>query len=230
MLVTSQFGQLMNSFVNRSVYTSILTCMVRKKQDPSRTPAAQAVLESAAWLFYEKGINAVGVDAIAERAGVTKKTLYDQYGSKANLVAEYLTERDHDYYAWLRKEIEKHTGTDRILAVFDALDTWMRKRSPKGCAFVHAHGELLAVPDHPAHAVIRAEKRWILRLFVELAEAQGYAQPDAVATQLVCLLEGATVLRSISDITEAVAQSRTAAAILLDAAATEPTRAANEQA
>ena len=181
-------------------------------------------------MFYEKGINAVGVEAIAERAGVTKKTLYDQFGSKANLVVEYLTERDLDYYAWLREAIDKHTGTDRILAVFDALDTWMRARSPKGCAFVHAHGELLAVPDHPAHAVIRAEKRWLLRLFVELAEAEGYRQPDAVATQLVCLLEGATVLRSISDITEAVAQSRNAAAVLLEAAGSERTLAANKPA
>ena len=220
----------MNSFVNRSVYTSILTCMVSKKQAPSKTPAAQAVLEAAAWLFYEKGINAVGVEAIAERAGVTKKTLYDQFGSKANLVVEYLTERDLDYYAWLREEIDKHTGTDRILAVFDALDTWMRARSPKGCAFVHAHGELLAVPDHPAHAVIRAEKRWLLRLFVELAEAEGCRQPEAVATQLVCLIEGATVLRSISDITEAVAQSRNAAAVLLEAADSERTLATSEPA
>lgn len=220
----------MNHFVNRSVYTSILTCMVRKMQDPSRTPAAEAVLEAASWLFYEKGINAVGVDAIAERAGVTKKTLYDQFGSKANLVVEYLTERDLDYYAWLREEVDKHTGTDRILAVFDALDTWMRTRSPKGCAFVHAHGELLSTPEHPAHAVIRAEKRWLLRLFVELAESEGYAHPDAVATQLVSLLEGATVLRSISDITEAVAQSRNAAVVLLDAAASERSLAANEPA
>lgn len=204
--------------------------MVSKKQAPSKTPAAQAVLEAAAWLFYEKGINAVGVEAIAERAGVTKKTLYDQFGSKANLVVEYLTERDLDYYAWLREEIDKHTGTDRILAVFDALDTWMRARSPKGCAFVHAHGELLAVPDHPAHAVIRAEKRWLLRLFVELAEAEGYRQPEAVATQLVCLIEGATVLRSISDITEAVAQSRNAAAVLLEAADAERTLATSEPA
>lgn len=204
--------------------------MVSKKQAPSKTPAAQAVLEAAAWLFYEKGINAVGVEAIAERAGVTKKTLYDQFGSKANLVVEYLTERDLDYYAWLREELDKHTGTDRILAVFDALDTWMRARSPKGCAFVHAHGELLAVPDHPAHAVIRAEKRWLLRLFVELAEAEGYRQPEAVATQLVCLIEGATVLRSISDITEAVAQSRNAAAVLLEAADAERTLATSEPA
>lgn len=204
--------------------------MVRKNQAPSRTPAAQSVLEAAAWLFYEKGINAVGVEAIAERAGVTKKTLYDQFGSKANLVVEYLTERDLDYYAWLREEIDKHTGTDRILAVFDALDTWMRARSPKGCAFVHAHGELLAVPDHPAHGVIRAEKRWLLRLFVELAEAEGYRQPAAVATQLVCLIEGATVLRSISDITEAVEQSRNAAAVLLEAADSERALAANKPA
>ena len=58
------------------------------------TPAAARVLEVASRLFYERGIHAVGVDAIAEAAGVTKKTIYDRFRSKDNLIAAYLERRD----------------------------------------------------------------------------------------------------------------------------------------
>lgn len=46
------------------------------------TPAARRVLDTAARLFYDRGIHAVGVDLIAAEAGVTKKTLYDRFGSR----------------------------------------------------------------------------------------------------------------------------------------------------
>ncbi|NEE13916.1 helix-turn-helix transcriptional regulator, partial [Streptomyces sp. SID7499] len=46
------------------------------------TPAARRALAAAGRLFYDRGIHAVGVDLIAAEAGVTKKTLYDRFGSK----------------------------------------------------------------------------------------------------------------------------------------------------
>lgn len=58
------------------------------------TPGARRVLEAAERLFYEHGIHAVGVDTIAAEAGVTKKTLYDRFGSKEQIVVEYLAGRD----------------------------------------------------------------------------------------------------------------------------------------
>ncbi|WP_016700389.1 helix-turn-helix domain-containing protein, partial [Actinoalloteichus spitiensis] len=65
------------------------------------TPGARAVLAAASELFYDQGIHAVGVDAIAARAGVTKKTLYDRFGSKERLVVEYLAQRDQRWRAFL---------------------------------------------------------------------------------------------------------------------------------
>jgi AcrR family transcriptional regulator len=54
------------------------------------TPAARRILDAAAGLFYAQGIHAVGVEAIAAAAHVTKKTLYDRFGSKEALIAAYL--------------------------------------------------------------------------------------------------------------------------------------------
>lgn len=189
--------------------------MVTGTQVKSLTPAARAVLDAAGRLFYGQGINAVGVDTVAAEAGVTKKTLYDQFGSKAALVVAYLTERDQHFRTWVEQKISERDGSARILAVFDALDYWMDSHCPKGCAFVHAHGELLGSPDHPAHEVIRTEKLWFHQLFENLAREADHGDPTAIATQLVALLEGATVLRSISDLPAAVAESRKAAAVLM---------------
>lgn len=196
--------------------------MVTTTQDLSLTPAARAVLDAASQLFYDRGINSVGVDAIAKEAGVTKKTLYDQFGSKAALVVAYLSERDQNYRAWVEQEIEEEDGADRVLAVFDALNSWMDAHSPKGCPFVHAHGELLGSPDHPAHEVIRAEKAWERELFAELAGDVGCREPVALAAQLTSLLEGATVLRSISEVPDAFVESRRAAGALVAAQAAPP--------
>ena len=53
-----------------------------KKREQARTSAAERILHTASEMFYRKGIRAVGVDAISAEAGVTKKTLYEKYGSK----------------------------------------------------------------------------------------------------------------------------------------------------
>lgn len=196
--------------------------MATVPQAPSLTPAARAILDTAGHLFYERGINAVGVDTVAAEAGTTKKTLYDQFGSKAALAVAYLTERDQNYRAWVERAVEERSGTDRILAVFDALDSWMEAYSPKGCPFVHAHSELLGSPEHPAHDVIRGQKVWARQLMDDLAREEGAAAPESLAVQLISLLEGAAVLRSISAIPDAVVESRRAASVLLSAQGAEP--------
>lgn len=195
---------------------TILTCMVTDWQIETRTPAARAILTTAGRIFYERGISAVGVDTLAAEAGVTKKTLYDQFGSKAALVTAYLNERDQHYRAWIEHEMRDRNPKTQILSVFDALDSWMDAHSTKGCAFVHAHGEFLGFPDHPAHAVIHDEKAWLRTLFVNLAEAAGLEQPESLGTQLLALLEGATVLRSITGQPGAVAEARAAARVLVE--------------
>lgn len=193
-------------------------------QAKSLTPAARAILDSASRLFYEQGINSVGVDTISADAEVTKKTLYDRFGSKAALVVAYLAERDTDYRDWVAgmlAAVERSTsdgvGDAKVLAVFDALQSWMDEHSPLGCAFVHAHSELVGTADHPAHEVIRNGKLWIKDLFADLTREAGHADSDSLSVQLLTLIEGATVLRSISEFPEALPEARRAAAVLLRA-------------
>jgi AcrR family transcriptional regulator len=60
----------------------------------SSDPTRARILSAANNLFYAEGIRAVSVDAVAAKAGLTKKTLYYHFRSKDDLVAAYLAARD----------------------------------------------------------------------------------------------------------------------------------------
>jgi AcrR family transcriptional regulator len=130
---------------------------------PPLTEAGSRLLEAASTLFYDRGVRAVGVDLIAETAGTTKKTLYDRFGSKDALVSLYLLRRAHRWREHLQTRLAVAGDEHPVLVVFDALETWMDVRR-RGCAFVNAYAEL-GDSDHPAVAVIRAEKDWMRALF-----------------------------------------------------------------
>ena len=181
------------------------------------TPAGRRVLDAAAELFYEQGIHAVGVEAIATAAGVTKKTLYDRFGSKDALIAAYLAERHARWQAWVADALERARPEERPLAPFDALATWLKEASPRGCAFVNAHAELTSADDR-GRAVVREQKAWMLALFTRLLTEAGARDPERLAAQLFMLHEGATVAFSVAGELDAPAQARAAAAALLAAA------------
>ncbi|MFJ8886472.1 TetR/AcrR family transcriptional regulator [Streptomyces sp. NPDC102402] len=154
------------------------------------TPAGRRIVATAEELFYDRGITAVGVDLIAERSGVTKRTLYNQFGSKDRLVAAYLMERDQRWRSLVRGAVEAcESPVEAVTAPFDALRTWSGTNT-RGCAFINALAEI-PDPSHPAFRVAADQKRWLLDLFVELATAAGCPSPAALAAQLLVLHEGA---------------------------------------
>jgi AcrR family transcriptional regulator len=181
------------------------------------TPAGRRVLDVAADLFYRQGIHAVGVEAIAAEAGVTKKTLYACFGSKDQLVTAYLVERDQRWREWLDGWGAGRAASpqDELLAVFDALEAWMDRSDFRGCGFVNALAEI-PESEHPARAVIIGQKRWMREYFEALAAKAGVADPADFADSALLLYEGATVAAS-ADIAGAVRQARKTAAILLKA-------------
>lgn len=183
--------------------------------DPKLTPGARRILEVASELFYWRGIHAVGVDTIAAESGVTKRTLYDRFGSKEALVAAYLAARDRRWRELVLARLEA-AGSDpavRALAPFDVLPDWLAPSS-RGCSFVNAFAELPDV-DHPGRRLVVAEKTWLRDLFrAQLAEA-GVADPDILATQLLSLHEGAIVSHAIVGQVDAAASARAAAETLV---------------
>src|SRR5687767_10138495 len=157
------------------------------------TPAGERLLDAAAQLFYRRGIRAVGVDLIAEVAGTTKKTLYNRFGSKDDLVALYLRRRAQRWQVFLETGLaDAPAGPERVLAVFDVLQRWLADQD-RGCAFVNAHAEI-GGSDHPGVPVIREEKRWMRDRIVTLVREAGIADADRVGRQVHLLYEGATVL------------------------------------
>ncbi|WOT34022.1 TetR/AcrR family transcriptional regulator [Streptomyces coeruleorubidus] len=180
------------------------------------TPAARRVVAAAARLFYERGIHAVGVDLIAAEAGVTKKTLYDRFGSKEQIVVEYLADRDERWRAFLAERLDAAGPEpgERVLEVFDASRAWAAELSPKGCSMVNAHAEI-SDPAHPAHLVITGQKQWMLALFTRLASDIDPEGAEALARALMLLHEGALVAHGLGIFPDAVAQAREQARALL---------------
>ncbi|MEU6390928.1 TetR/AcrR family transcriptional regulator [Streptomyces sp. NPDC046939] len=187
---------------------------------PDLTPAARRVLDTASRLFYERGIHAVGVDLIAAEAGVTKKTLYDRFGSKEQIVVDYLLTRDARWRAFLAAHHDPAalTPVERVLAVFDASKEWSRgENAGKGCGMVKAHAEI-GDPSHPAYAVITGQKQWTLDLFTRLAHD---VAPDAareLGRSLTLLHEGALVTDGLDVFPDPFGRARRLAAFLLSAA------------
>lgn len=183
------------------------------------TPAALRVREAAARLFYERGIHAVGVDLIAAEAGVTKKTLYDRFGSKEQIVVEYLADRDERWRAFLTRRLDAAPPEPaaRVLAVFDASGAWSRANGAKGCSMVNAHAEI-SDASHPAYPLIIGQKKWMLALFTRLARDIAPDGADRLGRTLTLLNEGALVAHGLNVFPDPFGHAREQARALLAAA------------
>lgn len=183
--------------------------------EPTMTPAAQRILRAASELYYERGINTVGMDLVAEHAGTTKKTIYDRFGSKDGLVVAYLEARARRWQAHVEGHLASTqlTGKHRILGVLDALETWLAAGT-RGCGFVNAYAEL-STQSAAATRVVRREKAWIRELNLRLLVEAGVPEPELVARQLALIHEGAIVALTAGGSPDALDDARAATRALL---------------
>jgi AcrR family transcriptional regulator len=133
------------------------------------------------------------VDAIAARAGVTKRTLYQHFGSKDRLVAEALSDRSRR--ALLSLEVNarrrsEETGDPVILALFDVIENALRTKTKAGCAFINASLEINR-PGHQVHEAALAHLRAREGLVHQLLVEAGVEEDADLAMQVVLLVDGA---------------------------------------
>ncbi len=184
----------------------------------SRTSARERLLAAADALFYDEGITATGVDRVVARAGVAVASLYNLFGGKDNLVVAYLERRDRRWRAVWDAEVERYVDpTDRILAVFTALQTWDDAVGmPRGCAHSAAAAQL-GDTRHPALAAVREHKHAIVTRLTELADAAAYADPAGVAAEIHVAYEGVLACRLLGR-PDAIGRGRHLARAALDRA------------
>jgi AcrR family transcriptional regulator len=186
------------------------------KELPKYTKGAERVLRAASELFYREGIHAVGVDTIAAAAGVTKKTLYDQFGSKEALAVAYLRRRDARWREYLENELAQVPagGNERILAIFDISGRWAIDNSDKGCCAINARAET-DDPESPIAAEAIRQKKWLRDLLGQLCREASVADPARTGDSLMLLYEGGLVTTGMRTFQQPFAVGRDAAARLL---------------
>ena len=159
----------------------------------------EQIVTAATRLFYGEGIRAVSMDAVAEKAGVTKKTLYYHFTSKDELVAETIAARDQPTLELYMRWFAETDGTvaDKVRGLFVKLGHSVNTPRWRGCGFLRTIAELANTPAHPAvKAGAVHKKRFEAWLATELRD-HGIDGAAALARQLVILLDGATTVMLI---------------------------------
>ncbi|AXF16241.1 TetR/AcrR family transcriptional regulator [Paraburkholderia caledonica] len=153
--------------------------------------AQQHLLRAADELFYREGVRAVGVDAVVERAGVNKMSLYRQFSSKDDLVMAYLERKDAQFFGYVETSFAKYSGdpAKQLQQYFDDLAARASAEGYRGCPFVNVAVEF---PDtaHPARLFVFRNKERLLARLTELASAAGADDPEMLASSLALLIEG----------------------------------------
>jgi AcrR family transcriptional regulator len=191
--------------------------------DPAHTRST--ILDRATALFYERGLDGIGVAELCAAVGVSKETLYRHFGSKDGLVRAVLETRSDRVTRWLAAAVESAgpDPADQLTAVFDALAQWYTEPTYRGCAILNAAAQRHADPAQTV-AVRHLDRR--LELLTGIAQRAGVTDATALGKQFLVLIAGATVIADHHNDPTAAQTAKTAAQALLSTATVSSPQAA----
>ncbi|WP_405721074.1 TetR/AcrR family transcriptional regulator [Streptomyces sp. NBC_01537] len=156
----------------------------------------ERLLEAAATLTYRDGVG-IGVEALCKAAGVSKRSLYQLFESKDELLAASLGERASAFAAGLLPAADDgRSPRERILHVFDQLEEQAGAPDFQGCRYLAVQIELKD-QGHPASRVAHQIKANLTAFFRSEAERGGASNPDLLARQLILVFDGASARAGI---------------------------------
>lgn len=201
-----------------NIYRPVYIFAAMAKPKSSRPSARDRILAAASELFYQEGVQSVGIDRIIAESGVAKMSLYNHFKSKDALIAAWLQQQEGSWWTWLRATVERLATDpgDRLLAIFDALQGWFEQADFRGCAFINSAIEL-ANADHPGYRVCMDHQQANFDYLLDLVRAAELPNPEVMAQQLLILVEGAIVVAMMQRNSEAAMQAKQAAAVLIEA-------------
>ncbi len=184
---------------------------------PAEPDARQRILDSAYDLFSRRGIRAVGIDEVIDRAGVAKATLYRHFPSKDALVLAFLGSREARWTReWVEAEATRRgsSAEERLLAIFDLFDEWFRTADFEGCSFINVLLETSEL-EHPVRRACAAHLQNIRSIVQRFAEEAGLREPEAFAHSWHILMKGSIVAAGEGDV-EAAQRAQNMGRLLLD--------------
>jgi len=174
----------------------------------------ERILETADRLFYLQGIRAVGVDTIAAEIGISKRTLYNHFPSKDELISAYLARR------FRQPPSTDQPPAEQILGTFDSLERRFASKDFRGCPFVNAVAEL-GPEDKAVRKIAVAFKESRRVWFRDLLMQLNVANADDLATQLTLLVDGSIAQDLVRDDPLMARAAKAAARVLLKNAGVE---------
>ncbi|MGU3292694.1 TetR/AcrR family transcriptional regulator [Williamsia sp. M5A3_1d] len=169
------------------------------------------ILAAATELFYVEGINATGVDLVASKAGVSKRTLYKYFPSKVNLVEQYLARIVEMVVA--PRDAPADTPRERLMSLFAVPEP--DGGLMRGCPFHNAAVEAAAVMPEVAEFVHR-QKEAFAESIVDVCRDLGADDPDLLGRRIALIYEGAAALSTSLNAVEPWVRARSTVELLLD--------------
>ena len=188
---------------------------MRTRRDETRG----RIVDAAYQRFYQGGFARVGVDAIADAAGITKRTLYQHFESKDALIAAVMDAQHELMLARIRAWSDGAGGNLRevVGALFGGLQQWATKPGWRGSGFTRAAIEFSDSPGHPARRAAHRHKLAVEDELRRVLHDAGLEAPAALARQLMVLIEGCQLLVLIHGRHEYIEAAAQAAAELVRA-------------
>jgi AcrR family transcriptional regulator len=177
--------------------------------------ARERILETAYELFARRGVRAVGIDEVIDRAGVAKATLYRHFPSKDDLVVAFLELREQRWtLEWVEAEARRRgsTADEQLLAIFELFDEWFHRDDFEACSFINVLLEM--GPAHPAGRASIVHLENIRSVVSRLAEEAGLRDPESFARSWHILMKGSIVSATEGD-ADAARRARAIARLLI---------------
>lgn len=173
----------------------------------------EALLDTAEELFYERGYQAVGMDALRSASQVSLKRIYSLFKGKESIAVAMLERRDETWHSSLATHLDQETDPgQRLLAIFDWLEIWLANEGHRGCAWINAFGELGGTS--PAVTAVVRQHKDRLRSVIHGLAAEA-AAPPGVADAVFLLAEGCMVTTGITGETTSVSHAKETTSRLL---------------
>lgn len=158
----------------------------------------EKILDTAAQLFYEKGLQAVGVDEIVLQAGIAKMTLYKYFFSKDQLILAVVERSEERWWNWFTTELYQRSKLPKkqLLIIFDLLFSSFQETNYRGEPFINARIRVLDTM-HPIFLVSEKFINQLKDFILDKVKLANIASPNQVADQLILLIVGANILSNI---------------------------------
>lgn len=166
---------------------------------PARKPTRARILAAAYTLFYRQGFARANIDAIAQAANVSKRTLYYHFSSKDELVSAALENQHEHIMAQLASWdlASAQTGVQLVRLLFHKLGEWAETPYWAGSGFTRLAIELADLPGHPIKEAARRHKMKVEKHLQEHLKRLGIKDSETLAAQIFILMEGSMSLSLI---------------------------------